>query len=105
MDDIVDRLNARDPFINDAVSLQPRLRNPDGPEAAAEITRLRAEVAEARVDGARMGIEAAADLAKTTRTQDDHGKHCCCVTCTLNETEGDIRALSPEEVARKESTD
>ncbi|GFM29288.1 hypothetical protein [Novosphingobium sp. PY1] len=41
MTDIVERLRRTYPFIMDPVSLKPSLRNPDGPEAADEITRLR----------------------------------------------------------------
>ena len=46
VDDLVARLRHSDPFINDPISLKPRLRNPDGPEASDEIERLRARVAE-----------------------------------------------------------
>ena len=37
-----------DPFVNDPVSLQPRLRNPDGPEAADALLALKTEVEELR---------------------------------------------------------
>jgi hypothetical protein len=43
---LVERLRATDPFVNDPVSLQPRLRNPDGPEAADTIEQLTAALEE-----------------------------------------------------------
>ena len=43
---LVERLRWAHPFVNDPVSLKPRLRNPDGPEAAARITELEAALAE-----------------------------------------------------------
>jgi hypothetical protein len=45
---LVERLRATDRFVNDPVSLKPRLRNPDGPEAASQITFLTEEVGRLR---------------------------------------------------------
>lgn len=41
---------------------------------------------------AEMREEALAHVV-TTRTRHEHGKHCCCVTCELNEAEDGIRAI------------
>ena len=41
---------------------------------------------------AEMRDEALAHVV-TTRTRPEHGKHCCCVTCELNEAEDGIRAI------------
>ena len=38
------RLERRDPFIYDRISLKPRLYNPDGPEASTAIAELQAQV-------------------------------------------------------------
>lgn len=55
MSDLVERLRATYPHQTDPISLQPKRRNPDGPEAAAEIERLRAALE--RVQNAPMVIE------------------------------------------------
>lgn len=47
-DELVERLRRRHPHILDPISLQPKLVNPDGPEAANHIEALTAQLAEAR---------------------------------------------------------
>ena len=42
--DIVARLRQTNPYVNDPVTLEPRLINPDGPAAADEIETLRAQL-------------------------------------------------------------
>ena len=48
MDDLIERLERRHPHVLDPISLQPKLVNPDGLAAAAEIRSLRAEREAAR---------------------------------------------------------
>jgi len=57
MDDLVERLKQVDFFVNDPVSLKPRRRNPDGPEAAAAITTLRDKLAASEARIAELEVE------------------------------------------------
>lgn len=55
-----------------------------------------AQIAALEEAAARRALEAAADMAVTTRTwPEKHTKHCCCETCELNKAEDAIRAIDP----------
>jgi hypothetical protein len=45
LEGLCERLRYSDPFVNDPISLKPRLRNPDGPAGAAAIEHLRSDLA------------------------------------------------------------
>ena len=68
MSDLVERLLSADRFVLDPISLKPRLRNPDGPEAAARITELEAENARLRE---AVGAHIQADAYRDSFPDDD----------------------------------
>jgi len=65
--DIVERLTAMYSHRGDGLPTQ--YVNPDGLEAATEITRLRAQLAEAELRGVKAGLEAGAQLAQERHEQ------------------------------------
>jgi hypothetical protein len=61
---LIERLRSRHAFVNDPISLKPRLLNPDGPEAADALEALQAE----NMEQARLlGMSAERELAAQAR--------------------------------------
>lgn len=87
--DIVERLTAMYSHRGDGLPTQ--YVNPDGREAAAEITRLRAELAEARIQGRREGLEAGARVVISWRDC-DYSEECNIMADSIA---CEIRTLDP----------
>lgn len=87
--DIVERLTAMYSHRGDGLPTQ--YVNPDGLEAATEITRLRAQLAEAELRGVKAGLEAGARVADTW-TACDYSEECNVMADSIAR---ELRAIDP----------
>ncbi len=74
-------------LLNNAPAILTALRSQE------RVEKLEAENARLATEAFERAREIALGEVMTDRTREDHGKHCHCVTCELNEAEDAIRAM------------